>query len=186
VPSDSVRCTKVVQMSTSHSREFGDVLRYNSPDCPVCQRSNGSLHQRSTLQSATMMNSAATESEAQKSERTGLSGVAPDYPVQLEDKRPQRSTAQNPNGCAEVARTGQCIVVVWSRTRLSVRPSPAGLANDSKVVGGYKYPLTTTTFGIQVFLKITLNTRARAFTPRHISKDQTLSKSRIHLNHLVT
>ena len=30
------RCTKAVQMSTSHSREFGDVLYYNSSDCPVC------------------------------------------------------------------------------------------------------------------------------------------------------
>jgi hypothetical protein len=84
-------------MSTSHSREFGDVLRYNSPDCPVSQRSNGSLRQRSTLQSATVMNSATIESEAQKAERTGLSGVAPDCLVQLEDKRCQRSTAQNPN-----------------------------------------------------------------------------------------
>jgi hypothetical protein len=36
---------------------------------------------------ATVRNSAATESEAQKSEGIRLSGVAPDYPVQLEDKR---------------------------------------------------------------------------------------------------
>jgi hypothetical protein len=100
----TVRCAtgqclvhQAVQMSTSHSREFGDVLRYNSPDCPVSQRSNGSLRQRSTLQSATVMNSATIESEAQKAERTGLSGVAPDCLVQLEDKRCQRSTSQNPN-----------------------------------------------------------------------------------------
>jgi hypothetical protein len=32
-----------------------------------------------------------------------------------------------------------------------VHPSPAALANDYKVVGGYKYPPTTTTLGIQVF-----------------------------------
>jgi hypothetical protein len=37
---------------------------------------------------------------------TGLSGVAPDCPVHLEDKHLQRSTAPNPNGCADVARTG--------------------------------------------------------------------------------
>jgi hypothetical protein len=36
------------------------------------------------------------------------------------------------------------------------------------------------------FLKITFNTRALAFTPRHNSKDQSLSKSQIHLKHLVT
>jgi hypothetical protein len=36
------------------------------------------------------------------------------------------------------------------------------------------------------FLSITFNTRALAFTPRHNSKDQSLSKSQIHLKHLVT
>jgi hypothetical protein len=45
----------------------------------------------------------------QKSERR--SQRAPDCPVQLEDKRLQRSTAQNLNGCADVARTGQCTVL---------------------------------------------------------------------------
>jgi hypothetical protein len=42
--------------------------------------------------------------------------------VQLEDKGLQRSTAQNPNGCADVARTGQCIVPVRWRTGLSGAP----------------------------------------------------------------
>ena len=36
------------------------------------------------------------------------------------------------------------------------------------------------------FLNITFNTRALAFTPRHNSKDQSLSKSQIHLKYLVT
>jgi hypothetical protein len=35
------------------------------------------------------------------------------------------------------------------------------------------------------FLNITFNTRALAFTPRHNSKDQSLSKSQIHSKHLV-
>jgi hypothetical protein len=35
-------------------------------------------------------------------------------------------------------------------------------------------------------LIITFNTRALAFTPKHNSKDQSLSKSQIHLKHLVT
>jgi hypothetical protein len=46
------------------------------------------------------------EVRAQKSEVTGLSGVAPDCPVQQKDKALQRSTAPNPNGRADVARTG--------------------------------------------------------------------------------
>jgi hypothetical protein len=36
------------------------------------------------------------------------------------------------------------------------------------------------------FLSITFITRALAFTPRHNSKDQSLSKSPIHLKHFVT
>jgi hypothetical protein len=35
------------------------------------------------------------------------------------------------------------------------------------------------------FLNITFNTRALAFTPRHNTKDQILSKSQIHSKHLV-
>jgi hypothetical protein len=35
------------------------------------------------------------------------------------------------------------------------------------------------------FLKITFNTRALAFTPRHNTKDQILSESQIHSKHLV-
>jgi hypothetical protein len=42
---DNVRCTtgqcpvhQDVQLQTSHSREFGDALRYNSSDCLVCHR----------------------------------------------------------------------------------------------------------------------------------------------------
>jgi hypothetical protein len=97
------------------SREFEDVLRYNSPDRPVSQRSNGSLRQRSTLQKQDCRNRVrSTEIRGHPTVRCGtrLSGVAPDCPAQLEDKRLQRPTAQKPNGCADVARTGQCIVVV--------------------------------------------------------------------------
>jgi hypothetical protein len=72
----------------------------------VSQRSNGSLRANGRLQNATVVNSAATEVIAQKSEVTGLSGVALDYAMQQDDKALQRSTAPNPNGRADVARTG--------------------------------------------------------------------------------
>jgi hypothetical protein len=55
---------------------------------------------------ATMHNSVAIEVRAQKSESTELFDVAPNCPVQLEDKRLQRSSSLNPNGCADVVRTG--------------------------------------------------------------------------------
>jgi hypothetical protein len=65
------------------------------------------------------MNSAAQKSK-QESQRSQ------DYPVQQDDKAPQRSTAPNPNDCAEVARTGartgQCTVTVRWRTGLSGAP----------------------------------------------------------------
>jgi hypothetical protein len=77
------------------------------------------------LQKALCMNSANAEVRAQKSEGTGLSDVAPDCPVQQDNKAPQRSTAPNPNGCADVARTGQCIVTVRWRTELSGAPIPS-------------------------------------------------------------
>jgi hypothetical protein len=52
---------------------------------------------------------------------------APNCPVQLEDKRLKWSTDPNPNGCADVARTGQCIVIVRWRTGLSGVPIASSL-----------------------------------------------------------
>jgi hypothetical protein len=65
----------------------------------VSQQSNDSLRDNGRLTRWTV--------SRQKSEVTGLSGVAPDCPVQQDDKALQRSTAPNPNGRANVARTGQ-------------------------------------------------------------------------------
>jgi hypothetical protein len=124
----------------------------------VSQRSNGSLRQRPTLQSATVRNSAATELEAQKSEGTGLSGVAPDCPEWHRTVWYSKTTDSS-NG--QLLRT-LTIALMWhapdSAQWLSggapdcpVRPSPAAFANGYKVVGGYKYPPTTTSFGIQDF-----------------------------------
>jgi hypothetical protein len=103
---DTVRCTRAVQLQIGHSREFRGALRYNSPDCPVIQRSNGSQRANGRLCRAYCGEQCRAEVRAQKSEVTGLSGVAPDCPVQQKDKRLQRSTALNPNGRADVAHTG--------------------------------------------------------------------------------
>jgi hypothetical protein len=65
---------------------------------PAQQRSSDTM---------TVMNSTAAEVRAQKSEVTRLSGVTPDCPVQQDDKTLKQSTAQNPNGRADMARTGQ-------------------------------------------------------------------------------
>jgi hypothetical protein len=94
-------------------------LHYNSPDCPVSQRRNGSLRANGQLRRVYSDEQCRTEVRATKSEVTGLSGVAPDCPVQQDDKALQRTTAPNPNGCADVARTGRCTVTVRWRTGLS-------------------------------------------------------------------
>ena len=76
VPPDSVRCTRTVQGSTSHSRENAGALHYNSLDCLVSQRGNGYLH-------ATVDSDNATVSR-QKSEQR-VRG-APDCPVHHQTK----------------------------------------------------------------------------------------------------
>jgi hypothetical protein len=41
VPPDSVWCTKEINSELLSFGFLEILLRYNSPDCPVCQRSNG-------------------------------------------------------------------------------------------------------------------------------------------------
>jgi hypothetical protein len=48
VPPDSVRCTRTVHGPSIHSRVLAGALRYNSPDCPVSQRTTAICTQRST------------------------------------------------------------------------------------------------------------------------------------------
>jgi hypothetical protein len=103
-----------------------------------------------------------------------------------EDKAPTVARAPNPNGWGDVAahRTRNNVHLVAHRTvRCAHRQQPPhrlpwwlGAVNTPNH-HNFKHPR---------FLKITFNTRALAFTPRHNSKDQSLSKSHIHLRHLVT
>jgi hypothetical protein len=68
-------------------------------------------HQRSTVQSYSAL------------QCRGRSQRASDCSVQLEDKRLQRSTALNPNSCADVVRTGQCTVTIWCAHRQQPLPT---------------------------------------------------------------
>jgi hypothetical protein len=189
VPPDSVRCTRTVQSPTSHSRVSSGALRYNSPDCPVCQRSNGYLAQRSIAKAGNQMNNeeqcAQSQSRrvrgAQDSEQD-LLGVAPDCPVPQEDKASNGQLLQNTNGWVTWQCTGQNPVAhrtIWCAHQQ--QPSPTALwwlkAINTPNHHHSKHPC---------FQKFSFNTRASAFTPTHISKDQSLSKSRIYSNHLVT
>jgi hypothetical protein len=67
VPRDSVRCTRTVQLRTLHLRGSLAALRYNSPDCPVHQRSND--YQRNGRLQRTPANATVRGQCAQKSEQ---------------------------------------------------------------------------------------------------------------------
>jgi hypothetical protein len=94
----------------------------------MSQRSNDSLRANGRLCRAIVVNSVVAEVRAQKSEVTGLFDVAPDCPVQQDDKTFQRSTAPNPNGHADVEHIGQCTMTVLWRTGLSSTPIASKLS----------------------------------------------------------
>jgi hypothetical protein len=162
VPPDSVRCTRTVQVSTSHSQENTGALHYNSLNCPVCQRATAI--QRATVDSdGEQWNT--VRGRSQSNEVRG----APDCPVWhwtvwcRKRTKPQRSTE---------LRT---LIVGWrggapdSLQCLSggapdclVRPSPAASPTATLVVEGYKYPPNHHNSKHPRFLNITFNTRALA------------------------
>jgi hypothetical protein len=126
-------------------------LCYNSPDCPVCQRSNG-YNTNGQLQKCTVIVNSAdcarrSQSRHQKAHRT----VNSDCPVHHRTVRcPHLSELQrsNPNGWVTwlVHRT-----VSGGAPDCLVRPSTAAFPNGHFGGWGYKYPPTTTLQGIQVF-----------------------------------
>jgi hypothetical protein len=59
--------------------------------------------------------------------------------------------APNPNGWVTWQRTGLRTVPVRWRTKLSGAPIASNPPTATLVVEGYKYPPTTTTFGLQDF-----------------------------------
>jgi hypothetical protein len=151
---DSVQCTRTVQESTGHSRVSTSALRYNSPDCPVHQRSNDYFMQRSPAkaedseeQCAIVRGRAEPPIRGAPDTAQCLSGAAPDCLVPLEDKASNGQKLPNPNSW-----------VTWLAHRIvsggapdcPVRPSTAATPNGCLVVEGYKYPPTTTTPSIQV------------------------------------
>jgi hypothetical protein len=95
-------------------RNSPGALRYNSPDCPVCTKLSGEpaeqwfpTRQRSTAK-VYSGKQCRTETRTQKSEATELSDAA-------KDKELQRSIAPNPNGRADVTRTGLSGVPITGR-----------------------------------------------------------------------
>jgi hypothetical protein len=100
IPPDTIRCNWPGALRTGHSREFRGVLRYNSPDSPAGEPAEQTAPHVPTVDCKTLQ---CGTMPRQKLERR--SQRSPDCPVQQKDKRLQRSTTLNPNGCTDVART---------------------------------------------------------------------------------
>jgi hypothetical protein len=132
----TVWCTISVRRWTSHSRENWAVLRYNSPDCPVCQQSNSYLLQRSTAKAAdrgTVKISArrvrATESEAHRT-------VLCHKKTKLQWSTELRTLMVGWHGSAPDSEQD----LSGGAPDCPVRPSPAASPTTSLVVESYKYP----------------------------------------------
>jgi hypothetical protein len=128
--------------------------------------------QRSTLTGATVQHSAQQKLKC-RSQR------APDCPMPHEDKAPMVDIALNPNDWVTCHRTGQRTVPVWCAHRQQPPQQILWWLRAINTPNNHNSKHSR-------FLSITFNTRALAFTPRHNSKDQSFSKSQIHLKHLVT
>jgi hypothetical protein len=114
----------------------------------------------------------------QKSERR--SQKAQDCPVQQDDKTSQRSTAQNPNGCADVARTGQYTMTVRWRTRLSGAPIASRIQPIARS-GWEAINTPTTSFTpIQAFSILHSLQEQKPNTPRYNQSNQSTQIPKIN------
>jgi hypothetical protein len=158
VPPDSVRCTRSVQKSTSHSRVSPGALRYNSSDCPVCHRTvrcdsgataiqrNGRLQR--LLMSATVRDRDRAQSQSAPDTEQCMSGAAPNCPVPLEDKASNGRKLPNPNGWVTwlAYRTIRCahqeqpspMACWWLRAINTPQPPPLQASKFSEVLIQYK------------------------------------------------
>jgi hypothetical protein len=96
----TVRCTtgqcpvhQGTSARTRHLQEFPRALRYNSPDCPVCQRSNGYFARNGRLQPHSMRYS-ARRGQSTRGRRTGQSIG----PVRCTTGQPRGPSSQSSNG----------------------------------------------------------------------------------------
>jgi hypothetical protein len=98
------------------------VLCYNLSNMSGEPTEQRSLRANGRLQKGTVMNSVAQKSDRRSQRSPDMSGVAPDCLVQVQDNDSNGQIAPNPNGRANVARTGQWTVVVRCATGLSGVP----------------------------------------------------------------
>jgi hypothetical protein len=171
------------------------VLRYNSPDCPVkhrtvsgatpdcplCQRSNGYFARNGRLQRIKCVYARAEDrgrTIGAPDSLQDLFGAPPDNP-----EAPQvRAPTVEPQRSADMAGTPDS--VRW-RTGLSGAPCDSNLPTAIFGGWGYKYPNHPTFNGIQVF-HLQHITRAITFISRHSKEIKSSPKSGITPNQIVT
>jgi hypothetical protein len=151
VPPDSVWCTREPNSKLATFGNSGRPLRYNSPDCPVCQAEQRSSAPtvvcNATVKRYSARLRAQKSEQAQKAHRT----VNSDCPV-------HHRTVRWPS-CQKLQRSEPNGLVTWLAHRTvsggapdcSVRHTIEALTNGSFGGWGYKYPPTTTLQCIQVF-----------------------------------
>jgi hypothetical protein len=141
VTPDSVRCTRAVQLQTSHSWEFQGTLHYNSQDYLVNQPSNSSLHANDHLPRWTVqVRSQSAEVRGHRTVRCSKTTKAPTVD-QLRTLM-VALTWRAPDSAPKLSSgTPDCLV----------RPSPASFTNGYGSGWGYKYPPTTSFITIQAF-----------------------------------
>jgi hypothetical protein len=117
VPPDSVRCTRSVQDWTRHSRVSEGALRYNSPYCPVCQRSNDYPAQRPTAKAADsdeQWRTVCAESEAHRTVHRTCPVWHQTVQCRKRTKASNGRLLSNPNGWVTWQHTRQCPVAHWT------------------------------------------------------------------------
>jgi hypothetical protein len=149
-------------------------LRYNSPDCPVCQRSNGYFKRNGRLQRIYCAPARAKVRARAVGAPDGLqkmSGAPPDSPEAPQVIAP----TVEPQRLADVA--GAPDSPVRHATANFQRPHFGGW--------GYKYPNHPTFNGIRVS-NILHITRAIAFNTRHTKEIKSSPKSLVQFQSIVT
>jgi hypothetical protein len=163
------------QLQTCHLREFWELLRYNSPDCPMCQRSNGYTAPTVVCNGTVKVNSARLRAQKSKQRQKAHRTVNSNCPVHHRTVRwptCQKLQRSEPNGLVTwlVHRT-----VSGGAPDCPVRHTTEALTNGSFGGWGYKYPPTTTLQCIQVFSLQTSYKSSRLHSKTQ-TRDQILSQ----------
>jgi hypothetical protein len=179
VPPDSVRCTREPNSKLATFGNSGRSLRYNSPDCPVCQ-----AEQRSsapTIVCNATVKRYIARLRAQKSEQALKAHQTVNIDCLVHHRtvrwpRSQKLQWSEPNG-----------LVMWLAHRTvsggapdcPVRHTTEALTNGSFGGWGYKYPPTTTLQGIQVSRHRTLYMSSRVHSKTQTKRSNPLPSPKI-------